>query len=115
LDLRNYALYCMASMLSFLLCAPAIARAASVEELGQRCQKAREMHIAPLRAAAIEDCANRRRSSRSLAACERMHADFGAGGGTVDGGFRAPMFIDLPECVEYFAAQDRQRERRSRR
>jgi hypothetical protein len=105
----------MAIMLTLLGCTPAISLAASIEELGQRCQKAREMKIAPLREAAIEDCINRRRTSRSPATCERLNKDFGQGGGIVGGGFRAPMFIDLPECVEYFETQDNQRVRSSRR
>jgi hypothetical protein len=89
--------------------------AASLEDLQQRCQEAREKKIAPLREAAIEECASSRRSTRTRADCERLYADFGEGGGTVDGGGRPAMFIDLPECVEYFEAQNRQRSGGSRR
>lgn len=94
---------------------PAFSQTASLEELRQRCQEAREEKIAPLREAAIEECASGRRSTRTRADCERLYADFGEGGGTVDGGARPAMFIDLPECVEYFEAEDRQRTGGSRR
>ena len=81
---------------------------ASLEELRQRCEAAREVKLAPLREQAIEDCVSRPRSTRTRAQCEEFYRDFGQGGGTVGGGFRAPMFIDVPECQEYFAEQDRQ-------
>ena len=81
---------------------------ASLEELRQRCEAAREVKLAPLREQAIEDCVSRPRSTRTRAQCEEFYRDFGQGGGTVGGGFRAPMFIDVPECQAYFAEQDRQ-------
>lgn len=87
----------------------------SLEEMERRCQDARERNIAPLRQAAIEECVSRRRNSRTREHCERLYEGFGQGGGTVNGGVRAGMFIDLPECVEYFEAQDRQRNRRRSR
>lgn len=92
-----------------LLAVMASPAAASLEELAQRCQDAREKKIAPLRATAIEECVSRRRSTRTREDCERLYADFGEGGGTVNGGARPPMFIELPECVEYFEARDRAR------
>ena len=95
--------------------APAFCEEASLEEMKQRCQQAREIKIAPLREAAIEECVSRRRSSRTHEDCERIYRDFGEGGGTATGGFRSGMFSDLPECVEYFEAQDKQRMDRSRR
>ena len=88
---------------------------ASLEELRQRCEAAREVKLAPLREQAIEDCVSRPRSTRTRAQCEEFYRDFGQGGGTVGGGFRAPMFIDVPECQEYFAEQDRQNQAGSRR
>lgn len=98
------------AILSALAASPSAAGAeASLVELRQRCQDARESKIAPLREAAIEECVANRRSSRTREDCERRNRDFGQGGP------RAPMFIDLPECVEYFEAQDRQRDRSSRR
>ncbi len=87
---------------------PAFCEEASLEEMKQRCQQARETKIAPLREAAIEECVSSRRSSRTREDCERVYRGFGEGGGTVTGGFRPAMFNDLPECVEYFEAQDRQ-------
>jgi len=94
---------------------PAFCEEASLEEMKQRCQQAREIKIAPLREAAIEECVSSRRSSRTHEDCERIHRAFGEGGGTATGGFRSRMFNDLPECVEYFEAQHRQETDRSRR
>ena len=88
---------------------------ASLQEMGQRCQEARERKIAPLREEAIEECVSTRRTSRTREDCERIYNDFGEGGGTVNGAFRPAMFIDLPECVEYLEAQDGQRKSGSRR
>jgi nanoRNase/pAp phosphatase (c-di-AMP/oligoRNAs hydrolase) len=105
----------LAIMLTLAAGVPALSQAASLEVLEQRCQQAREAKIAPMREAAIKECATSQRSSRTLADCERIHTNFGQGGGVVGGGFRAPMFIDLPECVEFFKAQDQQRSNSSRR
>ncbi len=105
----------IAVLLTLAVVLPVFAHADSVEALDQRCQKAREAKIAPLREAAIERCVSARRSSRSPAACERFYADYGQSGVTIHGAFRAPMFNDLPECVEYFEARDRQRRNSSRR
>jgi hypothetical protein len=80
----------------------------SLAQLLQRCEAAREVKLAPLREQAIQDCVSRPRSTRNRAQCEEFYRDFGQGGGTVGGGFRAPMFIEVPECQEYFAEQDRQ-------
>jgi hypothetical protein len=80
----------------------------SLEALRQRCEAAREARLAPLREQAIEDCVSRPRSTQTRAQCQELYRDLGQGGGTVGGGFRAPMFIDVPECQEYFAEQDRQ-------
>jgi len=80
----------------------------SLDQLRQRCDAAREVKLAPLREQAIQECVSRPRSTRTRAQCEEFYRDFGQGGGTVGGGFRAPMFIDVPECQEYFAEQDRQ-------
>jgi hypothetical protein len=88
---------------------------ASLEQLRQRCEVAREARLAPLRQQAIEECVSRPRSTQTRAQCEQFYRDFGQGGGTVGGGFRAPMFIDLPECQAYFAEQDRQNQAGRRR
>ena len=94
---------------------PAFCEEASLEEMKQRCQQARETKIAPLRESAIEECVSSRRSSRTREDCERLNSDFGTGGGIVTGGSRPAMFIDLPECVEYLKALDRQGNNGSRR
>jgi hypothetical protein len=93
--------------------APAFCEEASLEEMKQRCQQARETKIAPLREAAIEECVSRRRSIRTQEDCERRYRDFGESVGT--DGFGPGMFNDLPECIEYFEVQDRQGTDRSRR
>jgi hypothetical protein len=111
----NSAAFCPLILLALAVSPPANCDEASLEAMKQRCQEAREKQIAPLREAAIEECASRHRSSRTRADCERMYADFGEGGGTVGGGSRPAMFIGLPECVEYFEAQDLERNGRSRR
>lgn len=106
---------CIVFTLPLAFALSGIAYADSVEALDQRCQKAREAKIAPLREAAIERCVSARRPARSPAACERFYADYGQSGVTIHGVFRAPMFNDLPECVAYFEARDRQRRTGSRR
>jgi len=105
----NKAIFCLMTLTALLAGSSASSQAASLGDLRQRCEEAREKKIAPLREAAIEECVSRHRSSRTRADCERLYADFGEGGGTVDGGARAAMFNDLPECVEYFEALDSQR------
>ena len=98
-----------ATLLSLLfLTGTALGSGPSLEQLRLRCEAAREARLAPLREQAIQDCVSRPRSTRNRAQCEEFYRDFGQGGGTVGGGFRAPMFIDVPECQEYFAEQDRQ-------
>ena len=65
-------------------------------QLDQACENAREQKLAPLREHYIEECvAKNQRPDR--ASCERFYADFGAQSGS-----RAPLFYDLPECVEAF-------------
>ena len=111
----NRTTICLLVLPALAASSPAFCGAASLEEMRQRCQEAREQNIAPLRQAAIEECVSRPRTTRTREDCERLYQGFGEGGGTVNGGFRAGMFIDLPECVEYFEAQDRQRNRRRSR
>ena len=111
----NKATLCPLILSAFTVSSHAIAETGSLEAMKQRCQEAREQNIAPLREAAIEECISRPRTTLSREDCERKHQDFGQGGGTVNGGFRAGMFIDLPECVEYFDALDSQKSSGSRR
>jgi len=69
------------------------------------CEQAREKQLAPMRAQFVEECVqNKEQSDRK--ACEAFYADFGA-----QSGRRAPLFYDLPECVEAFEYQNSQRQR----
>lgn len=111
----NKTTLCLLVLPALTVSSPALCEAAPLEEMKQRCQEAREQNIAPLRQAAIEECVSRPRSTLTQEDCEQLHRDFGEGGGTANGGFRAGMFIDLPECVEYFEALDKQSDSRSRR
>ena len=87
--------------LQFLLligiCFTAETRSASLEELDQRCEEARQKKIAPLREAEIEKCLTER-NSRDY--CERFWRDYGEATRTVNGRFVPRLFNDLPECVE---------------
>jgi hypothetical protein len=94
---------------------PSVGDEVSLKQMRKRCEEARELEIAPLREAAIEECVSTRRTTRTRTDCERLYSDFGEGGGTVTGGFRPGMFNDLPECVEYFEVRNRQGTDRSRR
>jgi len=69
------------------------------------CEQAREKKLAPMRAQFVEECVqNKEQADRK--ACETFYADFGA-----QSGRRAPLFYDLPECVEAFEFQNSQRQR----
>ena len=70
------------------------------------CEEAREEKLAPMRAEFVEECV-REGQQRSREACEDFYADFGARSGN-----RAPLFYDLPECVEAFEFQNSQRSSR---
>lgn len=86
------------------------ASAMSLEELDRICEDARERAIAPLRAAAIEECeASPRRSDPEY--CERFHATFGEAVRIANGATKPRMFNDLPECVQ---AEQERRNRSSR-
>lgn len=64
--------------------------------LDQACQAAREEKLAPERAALVQECvANKERPDE--ASCERFYADYGNQAGS-----RAPLYMDLPACVEAF-------------
>ena len=75
----------------------------SLKELEQRCEEAREAKLAPLREAAIEECAAKPDKTREY--CERFYRDFGAGSVTQYGVVRQRMFNDLPECLEFYEAE----------
>ena len=74
-------------------------------ELDVACEAAREKKLAPMREYYIEECVeNKERPDRK--SCERFYSDYGAAtGGRGRRGGRAPLYYDLPECVEAFEFQ----------
>lgn len=85
--------------LGFCLALPAVADEAFEDEqarLDAACEAAREEKLAPEREAHVEECVKTgQRPDR--AACERFYADWGNQAGN-----RAPLYMDLPECVKAF-------------
>lgn len=65
------------------------------QALDQACEQAREQKLAPLRRRYIDECVQAR--GRDRAYCERFYSDYGDRSGD-----RAPLFYDLPACVEAF-------------
>ncbi len=64
--------------------------------LDAECEAAREARLAPERERHIEECVETgQRPDR--ASCERFYADYGNQSGN-----RAPLYMDLPECVKAF-------------
>ena len=92
------------------LISPAMAansREATQAKLDAACEAARQKELAPIRKEIIEQCVkNDERGSR--AECERFYADYGERMGG-----RAPLFFDLPKCVEAFEFQQSARQRGS--
>ncbi|PLX57335.1 MAG: hypothetical protein C0629_02950 [Chromatiales bacterium] len=88
---------------SLLFGSIAAAEDASLSALKQRCEAAREAKIAPLRAAAIDECVTKQKKDR--ASCERFYRDYGNGGRTAAGAAKQRMFNDLPECLELYEAE----------
>lgn len=75
-------------------------RDAKQAKLDAACEQAREAKLAPLREQYIEECVkNKEQPDRK--SCEVFYADYGA-----QSGHRAPLFYDLPECVEAFDYQN---------
>ncbi len=72
------------------------AREAEQARLDAACEAAREKKLAPERARYIEECVKEKQRP-DRAACERFYADYGNQSGN-----RAPLYMDLPECVEAF-------------
>jgi len=66
------------------------------KELDAACKVAREMKLTPLRQQYVEECVQKKQK-QDRATCESFYSDFGAKTGK-----RAPLFYDLPECVEAF-------------
>ena len=65
------------------------------QELDAACAYARQQELEPRRLEYVQECIER--SWRDAEQCERFYRDYGARTGR-----RAPLFYDLPECVEAF-------------
>ncbi|MGD2119888.1 MAG: hypothetical protein PVG66_16135 [Chromatiales bacterium] len=65
------------------------------QQLDAACEMAREQKLAPLRQQLVEQCVWQ--GQGDWARCEWYFHDYGA-----QAGRRAPLFYDLPECVEAF-------------
>jgi hypothetical protein len=65
-------------------------------ELDAGCEAAREKILGPERDALVEECVRDKFPRDNRAGCERFYADHGA----ATAGGRAPLHMDLPECVE---------------
>ena len=65
-------------------------------KLDSACEAARQKNLTPMRAGFIDECVEKKQRP-DRASCERFYADFGNQSGN-----RAPLFYDLPECVEAF-------------
>ena len=64
-------------------------------QLDAACEYARQHELRPLRREYVEECIQD--TWRDAEQCERFYSDYGARTGR-----RAPLFYDLPECVEAF-------------
>lgn len=88
--------------LVFLITSPLAAKESREQKqarLDQVCEKARLEKLLPLRKKFTEACvSNKELPSREE--CERFYADYGERMGG-----RAPLFYDLPACVEAFEFQ----------
>lgn len=69
-------------------------RNARQKKLDEACEQARQEKLAPLKAQFTQECIDK---GRGPAWCKKFHADYGT-----QAGKRAPLFYDLPECVEAF-------------
>ena len=94
--------YASSLVLLVLLSSPVLAKESREEkqmQLDARCEVARQNKLAPMRKQFADECvANKELPSR--AECNRFYADYGNRMGG-----RAPLFYDLPECVEAFKYQ----------
>ena len=86
-------------VLIMLASSPALAdesRAAKQAQLDAACEAARQERLAPIRQKYVDECvAGKELPSRQE--CERFYTDYGERTGR-----KAPLFYDLPECVEAF-------------
>ena len=89
-------------ILALLIASPALAKESRQDKQGRldgACEVARQKKLAPIRKQIVEECvANKELPSRKE--CERFYSDYGQRMGG-----RAPLFYDLPECVEAFEFQ----------
>jgi hypothetical protein len=72
-------------------------RAAEAEQaaLDQACEEAREKILTVERAQLIDECVANKFPRSDRSGCERFYADHG----NATAGGRAPLYMDLPECV----------------
>ena len=85
--------------LALLTSAAAVSAADRAEQqttLDAACEQARERRLAPERERFVEECVAKKQKP-DRASCERFYSDYGARSGK-----RAPLYYDLPECIEAF-------------
>jgi len=92
---------CPKSLLAIVLATSVAAvanadRAQQQATLGAACEEAREQRLKPERARFVEECVTKKHKP-DRASCERFYSDYGARNGN-----RAPLYYDLPECVDAF-------------
>ena len=101
-------------LLTLLLAAPTAKALGDKEvaELGEKCEAAREVALAPIREQRVEACIEQK--LRQPDHCRRYYKTYG--NATVRGGVTPVMgyFYDLPECVEWINAREASRVSRSR-
>ena len=101
-------------LLAVIVCVPMIVvgasrdraeRAAKQVELDENCEAVREARLSKERTVLIAECVQKKH--RDQAWCTRFYADHGAASTRVgpvphsgNAGNRAPLYYDLPECVE---------------
>ncbi len=72
-------------------------------ELDRACEIAREIKLTPLKKQFVEECIIKDKEERAY--CEQYYSDYGDRAGN-----RAPLFYDLPECVDAFEYRQRYRQ-----
>lgn len=83
-------------LLAFFVASIAADTSAQQAALDAACEQARERRLAPEREMYVEECVAKKQK-KDRASCERFYSDHGAQAGN-----RAPLYYDLPECVEAF-------------
>ncbi|HKJ16579.1 MAG TPA: hypothetical protein VJ984_04455 [Xanthomonadales bacterium] len=82
-------------------------REAQQAELDAACEAAREEKLVPMRQALVHECVDNQ-EFETVSECETFYSDYGSRSGGRRSG-RAPLFYDLPECVEAFNYQNSER------